>query len=339
MKRLAYLTGLLGLLALTALVIHQGASDIAAVMARGGWPLLLLVPLHALPLLLDAQGWRVLLTSADPDERAGVGFLWWVAAVREAVGRLLPTVGVGGELVGIRLTRLRIHDTTAVTASVVVEVMVTMFSQYLFAASGVLMLVVALQQRAGAWIILAGLLLSLPVPVLFALSLHHAALFEKLEGAARRLFGADHRVVALIDGPRLDAHIRALNRRHRELAKALGWQLAGLLSGTLEIWLALWLLGHPVPFWQALAIESLTQTARHVAFFVPAGLGVQEAVVMLLGQVLGMSAEVALALALVKRAREILFGVPALLSWQWVELRRWRRGGDRGGDREQRRAP
>lgn len=325
MKHLAYLTGLLGLLALTALVIHQGAGDIAAVMAQGGWPLLLLVPLHALPLLLDAQGWRVLLASADPDEHAGVGFLWWVAAVREAVGRLLPTVGVGGELVGIRLTRLRIRDTTAVTASVVVEVMLTMFSQYLFAAAGVLMLVAALRQSDSAWIILAGLLLSLPVPVLFALSLRHAALFEKLEGAARRLFGADHRIVAMIDGARLDAQIRALNQRHRELAKALCWQLAGLVSGTLEIWLALWLLGHPVPLWQALAIESLTQAARHVAFFVPAGLGVQEAVVLLLGQVLGIDAQVALALALVKRAREILFGVPALLSWQWVELRRWRR--------------
>ncbi|SOY67881.1 lysylphosphatidylglycerol synthase domain-containing protein [Cupriavidus taiwanensis] len=325
MKRLAYLMGLLGLLALTALVIHQGAGDVAAVMAQGGWPLLLLVPLHALPLLLDAQGWRVLLTSADPDEQAGIGFLWWVAAVREAVGRLLPTVGVGGELVGIRLTRLRIRDTTAVTASVVVEVMLTMFSQYLFAATGVLMLVLALQQRASASIILAGLLLSLPVPVLFALSLRHAALFEKLEGAARRLFGADHRIVAMIDGARLDAQIRALNQRHRELAQALGWQLAGLLSGTLEIWLALWLLCHPVPLWQALAIESLTQAARHVAFFVPAGLGVQEAVVVLLGQLLGMDTQVALALALVRRAREILFGVPALLSWQWVELRRWRR--------------
>ncbi|WP_454712597.1 lysylphosphatidylglycerol synthase domain-containing protein [Cupriavidus nantongensis] len=325
MKRLAYLMGLLGLLALTALVIHQGAGDVAAVMAQGGWPLLLLVPLHALPLLLDAQGWRVLLTSADPDEQAGIGFLWWVAAVREAAGRLLPTVGVGGELVGIRLTRLRIRDTTAVTASVVVEVMLTMFSQYLFAATGVLMLVLALQQRASAWIILAGLLLSLPVPVLFALSLRHAALFEKLEVAARRLFGADHRIVAMIDGARLDAQIRALNQRRRELAQALGWQLAGLLSGTLEIWLALWLLGHPVPLWQALAIESLTQAARHVAFFVPAGLGVQEAVVVLLGQLLGMDTQVALALALVRRAREILFGVPALLSWQWVELRRWRR--------------
>ncbi|QYY28078.1 MULTISPECIES: HpnL family protein [Cupriavidus] len=326
MKRIAYLTGLLGLLALTALVVHEGISDIATVMAQGGWLLLLLVPLHALPLLLDAQGWRVLLTSADPDEKAGLGFLWWVATVREAVNRLLPTMSIGGELVGVRLSRLRIHDTTAVTASIVVEVMITLFAQYLFSALGVLMLIAALQDSGQAWIILAGLALSLPVPVAFALSLRHTGLFEKLEGAARKLFGEDHRIVAMIDGARLDAQIRALNRRRRELLAALGWQFVGLVSGTLEIWFALMLLGHPVPFWQAMAIEALTQAVRHVAFFVPAGLGVQEAVVLLLGQALGMDAHVSLALALVKRAREILFGVPALLSWQWVELRRWRRG-------------
>ncbi|BDB28174.1 hypothetical protein CTP10_R55850 [Cupriavidus sp. P-10] len=153
-----------------------------------------------------------------------------------------------------------------------------------------------------------------------------AAVFEKLEGAARRLFGADNRVVAMIDGALPDAHIRALNHRRSKLVRAVLWQLAGLVTGTLEVWLALMLLGHPVPLWHALAIESLTQAARNVALFVPAGLGVQEAVVMLLGQALGMDAQVSLALALVKRAREILFGVPALLSWQWVELRRWRRG-------------
>ncbi|MGO4808386.1 lysylphosphatidylglycerol synthase domain-containing protein [Cupriavidus sp. 2MCAB6] len=325
MKRLIYLSGLLGLLGLTLLISHEGASDVARIVADGGWLLLLLVPFHALPLLLDAQGWRVLLTSADPGERAGLGFLWWVATVREAVNRLLPTASVGGELAGIHLTRLRIHDTTAITASIVVEVMVTLFAQYLFSALGVMLLILAMHDGGQAWVILLGLALSLPVPVLFALSLRHSAIFERLEGAAKRLFGGDHRLVALIDGARLDAAIRALNARHGELAAALAWQLAGFLAGTLEIWFALMLLGHPVPFWQAIAIESLTQAARHVAFFVPAGLGVQEAVVMLLGHLLGVDPQVSLSLALVKRAREVLFGVPALLSWQWVELRRWRR--------------
>jgi len=324
MKRLLALTGLLGLLALTGLVIHEGAADIAALVAQAGWPLLWLVPLHALPLALDAQGWRVLLDATNPDERPGLPFLFWVATVREAVNRLLPTASVGGELAGIRLSRLRMQDTTAVTASIVVEVMVTMFAQYIFAAAGVLMLVLALGAGGQGWLVLGGLLLSLPVPVMFALSLRHAGLFEKLEGAARRLFGEDHRVVAAIDGARLDTRIRALNRRPAVLAGALFWQVAGLATGTLEVWFALELLGHPVPLWQALAIESLTQAARHMAFFVPAGLGVQEAVVMLLGTLLGLDAQVSLSLALVKRAREILFGVPALLSWQWVEVRRWR---------------
>jgi putative membrane protein len=328
MKRWLYLSGLLGLLVLTALVVHEGAADIANLVAQAGWALLWLVPLHALPLALDAQGWRVLLRAAAPREPAGLGFLLWVAAVREAVNRLLPTMSVGGELVGIRLSRLRVADTTAVTASIVVEVMVTLFAQYLFCALGVLLLVLAIQDSGQAWIILTGLLLSLPVPVLFALSLRYTGLFEKLEGAARKLFGEDHRVVAMIDGAALDARIRALNRNRAVLASTLCWQVAGLVTGTLEVWLALHLLGHPVPLWQALAIEAVTQAARQMAFFVPGGLGVQEAVVMLLGHLLGMDAQVSLSLALVKRAREILFGVPALLSWQWVEVRRWRHAGD-----------
>ena len=78
--------------------------------------------------------------------------------------------------------------------------------------------------------------------------------------------------------------------------------------------------GHPVGLGAAIAIEALTQATRHATFMVPAGLGVQEAGVMLFGYLAGVSGEVALSLALVKRMREILFGVPALLSWQWFEI-------------------
>jgi putative membrane protein len=324
MKRLAYLTGLAGLLGLTALIAHQGAGDVARILAQGGWPLLLLLPLHALPLLLDAQAWRTLLLLADPQRRADLPFLWWVASVREAVNRLLPTVSVGGELVGIRLALLRLPDSTAIAASIVVEVMVTLFAQYLFAALGVLMLTAAMQAGGNGRVILAGLLLSLPVPVLFALFLRHSAIFERLEGVARRLFGAGHRIVAMIAGAELDARVHALIERRAVLGKALLWQLAGMVVGTFEVWFALMRLGHPVTFWQALAIEALTHTARQVAFFVPAGLGVQEAALLLLGDLLGVSPQISLSLALVKRARELLFGVPALLSWQWLELHRWR---------------
>jgi hypothetical protein len=38
--------------------------------------------------------------------------------------------------------------------------------------------------------------------------------------------------------------------------------------------------------------------------------------------------DVALSLALVKRMREVATGVPALVSWQWFEMRRAQRGPD-----------
>lgn len=329
MKRLAYLFALAGLLMLTALVIHQGAADVAKVLAQAGWPLLLLLPLHALPLLLDAQGWRTLLHAALPGERIPLRFLWWIATVREAVNRLLPTASVGGELVGIRLARLRIADTNAVAASIVTEVMVTMFSYYAFTVLGVLGLLVSTESTRYGWAIIAGLALSLAGPIVFALVLRHGAIFARLGGLARKVFA--EQFDALGDGAQLDVRIRSLMRRPRVLLLVMAWQLAGLVLGTAEVWLALHLLGHQATLAQALFIEALTQAARQMAFFVPAGLGVQEAAVMMLGQVLGIHPEIALSLALVKRAREILFGVPALLSWQWLELRRWKgNGGPRG---------
>ncbi|TFW24720.1 lysylphosphatidylglycerol synthase domain-containing protein [Duganella callida] len=324
MKRLAWLFAVAALFGLTALIAHQGAADVAPVLAQAGWPLLLLLPLHALPLVLDAQGWRTLLQAALPDARPSLPFLWWVATVREAVNRLLPTASVGGELVGIRLARLRHDDTAAVAASIVTEVMVTMFAFYLFTVFGVLALL-ASTQAAHGWAIIGGLLLSLAGPLAFGLALRHGALFTRLAALARGMLG--ERLAALLgNAARLDAHVQSLLRRPRVLALALLWQMAGLLLGTAEVWLALRLFGHEATFWQALFIEALTQAARQVAFFVPAGLGVQEAVVLLLAELLGIGPQVALALALVKRAREILFGVPALLSWQWLELRRWRKG-------------
>jgi hypothetical protein len=74
-----------------------------------------------------------------------------------------------------------------------------------------------------------------------------------------------------------------------------------------------------------LVLESMTQAVRHIAFIVPAGLGVQEAGLVVFGHAVGISGEMALAVAMVKRMREVAWGVPALLSWQWLEGRRLHR--------------
>jgi len=324
MKRLVYLSGMAGLALLIGLVIHEGLPGLLQALTQAGWPLLLLVPLHLLPLALDAQGWRVLLAPLAQARRAGLPFLLWVAAVREAVSRLLPVAGIGGEVVGIRLCRLRIADTTGVTASVIVEVLITLVVQYLFCGLGIVLLTRTAAGSNQIWSISAGLLLSLPIPLLVYLLLRHGAVFERLEGWAKQLFGTQNRLLMRLDGAKLDAAVHRLFSRPWRLAQALTWQFAGYLIGAFETWFALRLLGHPVSISAAIAIEALTQAVRHASFMVPGGLGVQEASVMVFAYLAGVSGEVGLSLALIKRLREIAFGVPALLSWQWVEARQAR---------------
>jgi putative membrane protein len=308
-----------GIAVLLALVVHDGAGDIVRVIGQAGFALLWLVPFHALPLLLDARAWHILL-----HKRAPLTFLWWVATVREAVNRLLPTVGVGGEIVGIRLARWRVRDASRVSASVIVEVLITLAVQYAFSALG-LVLIVASTGDGGVKTIALALALSLPLPVITIALLRRGGVFHAIERFAVRLFGSEHHLLQGIDGKRLDAEIDALMRCPGMLLRAFLWQFAGYALGALETYWALAMLGHPVSMSGALAIEALTQAVRHAAFIVPAGLGVQEAAVVLLAQMFGVDHGVALSLALVKRMREVIFGAAALGSWQLVELSRARR--------------
>jgi putative membrane protein len=322
MKRLSYLAGLLGLAAIIYMVVHEDGAAILGALDHAGWALLWLLPFHALPLLLDVLGWRMLLAPRDPQRRAGVLALFWIAAIREACNRLLPVANIGGEIVGIRLVKWRGIDGAAATASIVIEVLLTLVNQYLFTALGVVLLIVLTHQVGALDSVLIALAASLPLPFGLFMLLHHGQVFSRLEGVAEKVLGGRNRLTELIDGSNLDQEIRALCTRPRRLIGAGAWQFAGFLLGSVETWLALYLLGYPISVWDAIAIEAVTQALRHIIFIVPAGLGVQEGGLILFGSLIGVPPDASLALSLVKRLREVGFGVPALIYWHWMEVRR-----------------
>jgi putative membrane protein len=98
---------------------------------------------------------------------------------------------------------------------------------------------------------------------------------------------------------------------------ALSWVASGLCS-----WLALMLMGAHLAPWQVLALESLLSAVRSVAFMTPGGLGIQEGAYVVVAPLFGLPPETALALSLMKRAKDILIGAPALLIWQAQEGRK-----------------
>ncbi len=81
-------------------------------------------------------------------------------------------------------------------------------------------------------------------------------------------------------------------------------------------------MGAPVDFLAVVAVESFVCAVKSAAVIVPAGLGVQEATYAVLSPLLGVGADIGLAVSLLKRARDIALGVPVLLIWQAVEGRR-----------------
>jgi putative membrane protein len=315
-KRLAYVLGLAGLAAAIVLVARAGWHAVLDAVAAAGWPLLWLVPLRVVAIGLDALGWRVLLAPRDPRHRAGWPVLLAAAAVREAVNRLLPVAGVGGELVGIRIVIRRGLEPASVATSVIAEVVLTVLNLVLFAALGLALLTASARDTGSLDSILVGVLLALPIPL--------AGLWLISEG---RLVAWLHRFASVVAGnsgqalpwlqsmPAFEAELSALARRRGRLALAALWQLAGMIVGASEVWLALKLLGHPVGVVTALIIESVVLFVRNLAFAVPAGLGAQEAGIVLICAAVGLDQEAAIGLALAKRMREVLFGLPALLGW------------------------
>ena len=322
MKLLSYIAGLLGLAVAIALIAHQGWSDIAAAIDRAGWPLLWLLPFHVLPLLLDVFGWRALIAPRDPHRQATLPFLFWVAAVREASNRLLPVANIGGEIIGIRLVKWRGINGAAAAASIIMEVLLTLVNQYLFTALGIILLVELTSSISAFSTVISALAASLPLPIFLIILLRHGKVFSRLETFAEKSLGGRTKLTELIDGANLDFEIRSQYSRPLRLMVACGWQFLGYVVGSFETWLALHLLGYPISIWDAIAIEAVTQALRHIIFVVPAGLGVQEGGLVLFGNMIGLPPEASVALSLVKRMREVAFGVPALISWQWAEARR-----------------
>jgi hypothetical protein len=114
----AYVGGVLGLALLITLLVRADLGAMLHTLQATGASLLWLIPVRALYYLLYALGWLNLLRSVDPERRAGIGYLFWVTSVRDAIDRLLPVASVGGSVVGIRLMRWRGLGVAPVSATI-----------------------------------------------------------------------------------------------------------------------------------------------------------------------------------------------------------------------------
>ena len=197
-------------------------------------------------------------------------------------------------MIGIRLAPCYAKDVSVVSASVVVETLVTVAVKLALAMLGLAILCIILNAAHGlSRIITSGPLMSLPLPCVFAVALRGAP-FRRLEAMACRWIGKSNALVMKLDGNRLDYEIRSLLRRTSQCARAFAWEFFSYVTGALEAYLGLAMLGHPVSIAGAVAMESLTRCLRSAFFIMPARLRIQEVAIVKISGAFGIDREAAL---------------------------------------------
>ena len=308
------ITGLLAGIALLILLIAlHNVGDITSALGIAGWGGVIFITVATLPaMLLCGLAW----SRVFPDQLAG-GDLFFMRArlIRDGVSNLIA-VPLGEQVIGVRMLTQAGISTSLAAASVVVDLTTELLSQFLFTLIGLLLLFRTHPDNpVFYW---AGLGALVAVPVLFGfifMQVSGLRLLERLSGKLAETY--DWSMLKGISS--LKAGIHSLYEHRNGFRTSLLLHLMAWLLGVLPTWIGLQLLNHPLGLTDVTVIESITFAIRTVAFFVPGALGVQEGAYILIGGLYGLTPETALALSLLKRGRDLLLGIPCLLTWQFDE--------------------
>ena len=309
----AWIAGLAGVGLAVWMLRSYGAVRIGEVLLRAGYlGTVAVAALHLPQMLLSSLGWRAIANPAGAQlGLRGYALLRWI---REAVNNLLPLAQIGGEFVAARLLQRRGVPPASAISGTVADLLMEMATQVLFTVGGVLLLVHATGVSDTSMSLTRALLIAVLVlgGVFATLGLGLTASIEKAIVRLGRSLGwpATARIAGLHDA------LHACFRRPARVTLSALWHGLSWLVGGFEVWLIVHLFGQSVGAGPAPIIESLGQAAKALGFAIPGALGVQEGGYLIVCSLLGLPPEMGLALSLMKRLREVIWGVPGLVIWQ-----------------------
>jgi len=307
---------LAGIVAAVYLVWSIGFDAVFGAVARAGFGGLAVLCLYALLVFVSlAFSWHFLLPLAH---RRPVRELYIARLVRDSIAEISPFSPVGGMVAAARLMILKGMSASYAAASVAADATTEAMAQVVFLAFGLGWGFTQFQHLQGSGplteAMIAVLLLAVPgIALLIFLQKKGAGFAEKI---AARFFPQ------VREGVSFRAAIEDLYDSPSRLAASAALHLLAWIGAGGGTWIAFRLVGGQISLPNAIALEALLCTIRSIAAFVPAAIGVQEAGYAMLAPLFGLPAEMGLAVSLLKRAREIVLGVPALLYWQGFEIRK-----------------
>ncbi|MDR3528573.1 MAG: lysylphosphatidylglycerol synthase domain-containing protein [Rhizomicrobium sp.] len=294
---------------LIALAWFAGATAIAKALTDLGIVGLIIAGLIHLPTVaLMAVAFRSAGGSTAP-------FTDYLAArvVRDAAADLLPFSQFGGFAAGLRVLQLRGGTVMANALTIFLDLTMEFAAKAPHTATGLLLLIS----------LVPGSPLVTPLALLLAALVLASALAVAFRGRLRVACAAAARRILARWAKQQDSRgVIAEGFAASRLLPCFVLHVLCWFLGSLETYVVFALLHHPVTLAEAVVIDSLANTLKTFAVFIPAAAGVQEGAYVLICAALGIGAAPAMAFSLARRARELLIGLPALGLWNVLETRR-----------------
>ena len=296
---------------------------VAQSMRQLGWfGALSIVAVFAIGFQADVFSWHLTFRSLAVSAR-WTRRLWLVNMVGEALNIVAPFGSLGGE--PFKALLLKRHYAVSYrdgTASLLLIQTINSLAQIPLVVVGV-----ALMFERGV--------LSPALETIVSVACAILVVFMGLVLAALHLRWLSHFLASLERGrwgPRLTVALQALKAIEEQLADfvrrhparfsvALLSAFGNWLCGAIELFLILHFLGWHLAFADCWLIEAVVVLVRSATFFVPGHIGAQDGAITLMCGLLTGSAEVGLAVALIRRARELLWSFLGLMIGGWFSLR------------------
>jgi putative membrane protein len=317
-KKITHIGLFTGIFVLIALLAWQGILEVINLLFSSGWHLLWLPVIWLPNILPTTEAWRLCFHSdIKPNLKDSLIAMW----VGRGVNNFLPVASIGGEVVKARFVTLHGCPVKDATASVMVDKAIQALALAIWGLTGVsLLLYLSLNDGIAIYIIAGFIILMVCVSGLILIQKY--GMFSLMAKIGGSIISHDEWGDINDNARDIDQIIKNIYQDRKRLYLATFYKTLGLALQTTEVWLACYLLGHPIGIVEAMMLKSLSQTITDVAFIIPNGYGVQEGAFIMIGALMGIEPELALAISLAIRLRELSIDLPGLFYWQQFESRR-----------------
>jgi uncharacterized protein (TIRG00374 family) len=298
----------LGIGLLGAVVAQTDILHALSLLAEIGWGFAAIFGLYFIAFAIDAYAWQI----ATPNVPLNLKWLYRFYQVRlagEAFNTVTPTASMGGEAVkAIMLKNLYGIGYRDGTASLILAKTLIVVALVAFLAIGFSLMFGSSKlddsykfvSGAGLAAFMLGAIIFLviqrfKITTLAGTALGRSRWFAKLNSVLQPLNEVEDRL------------IHFYTRQPHRLMSVFVLSFINWALGIFEIWLVMYLIGHPISFTDAWIIETVAQLVRSATFFIPASIGAQEGAFLVVGAAITGTPSFGLTVALARRIREIVW--------------------------------